>query len=305
MDAAPNGCPGRERGNVREIRLSTDLSLDARPPSVPPISIEPVRGWPSLGLRELWEYRELLYFLAWRDLKVRYKQAAIGVTWAVLQPLLMMVIFSIFLGRLARIPSDGVPYPVFAFAGLLPWTFFANAVGGASDSLVTSSNLVSKVYFPRLVVPAAAVIAWLPDLGIASLMLVGMMALYGLAPSPAAVLLPLFVMGAILAALSVGIWLSALNVAYRDVRYAVPFLIQLWLFATPVVYPAGMVPERFRLLYALNPMAGVVEGFRWALLGTGSPPWGVVAVSLACALAVLGLGLAYFRRVESFFADVI
>ncbi len=272
-------------------------------PSV--VVVTPPRGWAALNLRDLWAHRDLVYFLAWRDVKVRYAQASIGVAWAVLQPLLMMVVFTVFLGRLAKVPSDGIPYPVFAFSGLLPWTYFSNATGTATESLVSSSNLVSKVYFPRLAIPLAALLSWLPDLLVATGMLIMMMLAYGLMPAWTTVLLPVFALYALLAASSVSVWLSALNVAYRDVRYAVPFLIQLWLFATPVVYPASLVPGRFRALFGLNPMAGVVEGFRWGLLGRGHPPWALMGVSAAVALVLLVGGLYHFRRVEHGFADVI
>jgi lipopolysaccharide transport system permease protein len=267
--------------------------------------IEPPRGWSHLGLGELWHHRDLLYFLTWRDIKVRYAQASMGVAWAVLQPLLMMVIFTIFLGRLAKVPSDGLPYPVFALSGLVPWTYFANAVTSSTESLTANANVVSKVYFPRLLVPFAALLSWLPDLAIASVLLVVLMLVYGIVPAATIVLLPVFAVFAVLAAASVGTWLSALNVSYRDVRYAVPFVIQLWLFATPVVYPASLVPERWRFLYGLNPMAGVVEGFRWALFGGGSPMWGLMGVSLAVTLALFVGGLFWFRRVEHRFSDVI
>ena len=267
--------------------------------------IEPPRGWARLGLRELWQHRDLLYFLSWRDIKVRYAQASMGVAWAVLQPLLMMVIFTIFLGRLAKVPSDGLPYPVFALSGLVPWTYFANAVTSSTESLTANANVVSKVYFPRLLVPFAALLSWLPDLAIASVLLVALMLIYGIVPAATIVLLPVFAVFAVLAAASVGIWLSALNVSYRDVRYAVPFVIQLWLFATPVVYPASLVPEQWRALYGLNPMAGVVEGFRWALFGGGAPMWELMGVSLVVTLALFVGGLYWFRRVEHRFSDVI
>ena len=276
-----------------------------RPDSRSLVVIEPPRGWARLGLGELWYHRDLLFFLAWRDIKVRYTQAFMGVAWAVVQPLMMMVIFSVFLGRLADVPSDGLPYPVFALSGLVPWTYFANALTSSTESLVASSNLVSKVYFPRLLVPLAALLSWLPDLAIASVLLVGLMLIYGIVPAATVVLLPVFALFAVLAAASVGTWLSALNVSYRDVRYAVPFLVQLWLFATPVVYPASLVPEQWRPLFGLNPMAGVVEGFRWALFRDSSPMWALMGVSLAVTLVLLVGGLFWFRRVEHRFADVI
>jgi lipopolysaccharide transport system permease protein len=267
--------------------------------------IEPPRGWARLGLRELWAHRDLLYFLTWRDIKVRYAQASMGIAWAVLQPLLMMVIFTIFLGRLAKVPSAGLPYPVFALSGLVPWTYFANSVTSATESLTANANVVSKVYFPRLLVPFAALLSWLPDLAIASVLLVVLMSIYGIVPAATIVLLPVFAAFAVLAAASVGIWLSALNVSYRDVRYATPFIVQLWLFATPVVYPASLVPEQWRALYGLNPMAGVVEGFRWSLFGGGAPMWGLMGVSLAVTVALFVGGLYWFRRVEHRFSDVI
>jgi lipopolysaccharide transport system permease protein len=254
------------------------------------VIIEPPRGWAHLGFGELWTHRDLLYFLARRDIKVRYAQAAMGVAWAVLQPLMMMVIFSVFLGRLAEVPSDGIPYPVFALAGLVPWTYFSNAVASATESLVASSNLVSKVYFPRLVVPLAALLSWLPDLAIASVLVVGLMLIYGIVPSATIVFLPLFGLFSLLAAASVSVWLSALNVSYRDVRYAVPFILQLWLFATPVVYPASLVPVQWRPLFGLNPMAGVVEGFRWALLRSNAPSWNCLEMcSARIAKSVIAL----------------
>ncbi|MHB8185464.1 MAG: ABC transporter permease [Dermatophilaceae bacterium] len=269
------------------------------------VVLEPAVGWSALKLGEVWQSHELMLFLAWRDIKVRYAQAALGVAWAVIQPLLMMVVFTVFLGHLAKIPSDGVPYAVFAFAGLVPWILFANATGGAAQSLVGSANLVSRVWFPRLVLPGAALLSFLPDVAIASLLLIGLMIFYGMSVPVTALMLPLFVAFALLAAASVGVWLSALNVAYRDVRYAVPFVIQLWLFATPVAYPASLVPAGYRDLLGLNPMAGVVEGFRWALLGQNQPPWALMGVSALVMVALLVTGLYYFRRVEHGFADVI
>lgn len=259
----------------------------------------------GLRVREVLRSRELLYFLAWRDIKVRYAQAAIGAAWALLQPVLMMVIFALFFGRLAKVPSDGLPYAVFAFTGLVPWTFFANAVGSASQSLVTNVNLVTKVYFPRVTLPLASILSWLPDLGIAVAVLLVLLPAYGLWPQWTVVLLPAIAVLAVLAASAVSVGLAALNVKYRDVRYAVPFLLQIWLFLTPVVYPASLVPQGFRPVLALNPMTGVVEGFRWSLLGHVPPPWTLLAVSTATAVVFLAAGTAYFRRVEQDFADVI
>ena len=225
------------------------------------------------------EYRELLFFLVWRDIKVRYKQTAIGVAWAILQPLLTMVVFSIFFGRLAQVPSDGHPYPIFVYAALLPWQLFAYALTESSNSLVSNQQLISKVYFPRLVVPIAAVIAGLVDFAMAFLVLVAMLLDYRITPGWAIVLLPLFLILATLTALAVGLWLSALNVKYRDVRYTIPFLTQFWLFATPIAYPSSLVPEQWRAFLGLNPMAGVVEGFRWALLGQTAPEASVISAA--------------------------
>lgn len=273
--------------------------------TLPITVIAPPTGWSALELRDLWRHRGLLYFLSLRDIKVRYAQALFGIGWALLQPLLSMVIFAVFLGRLAKVPSEGVPYPVFAFAGLVPWTFFANALSGATGSLVGNATLVSRVYFPRLLVPLASLLSWVPDLAIASLVLIGLLLGYGMAPAWTIVFLPLFAVYATLAAASAGVWLAAFNVAYRDVRHAIGFIVQLWLFATPVVYPASLVPSRFSLLFGLNPMTGVVEGFRWAVFGRGSPPWGLMGVSALVSMVLLVTGTFYFRRVEHRFADVI
>jgi len=272
---------------------------------LPTIIIRPSKGWVPLRLKELWEYRELLYFLVWRDVKVRYKQTVLGAAWAVIQPFFTMVVFSIFFGHLAKIPSDGLPYPIFAYCALLPWQLFSHAMTESGNSLVANQNLITKVYFPRLVIPLAAVLAGLVDFGVAFLVLLGMMAYYGMAPTMAVATLPLFILLAIATALAVGLWLSALNVQYRDVRYTIPFLTQFWLFATPIAYPSSLVPEGWRVLYGLNPMAGVVEGFRWALLGTVNAPGPMLAVSVAVVLALLVGGLYYFRRMERTFADVV
>jgi lipopolysaccharide transport system permease protein len=268
-------------------------------------SIEPGRMPLAEAARELWDHRELLYFLTWRDIKVRYKQTALGASWAVLQPLLTMLIFSVVFGRLAKIPSDGVPYPLFAFTALLPWTFFSNAVSFASMSLVATPDLVTKVYFPRVAMPIASVLGGLIDLALGFLVLIGMLAYYGVAPGTKSVVVVPLVILAFTVALGVALWLSALNVEYRDVRYAIPFLLQFWLFATPVAYPSSLVEEPWRTLFGLNPMTGVVEGFRWALLDTSTAPGPMVAVSAAVAVGLLLTGLFYFRRVESRFADVI
>jgi lipopolysaccharide transport system permease protein len=279
--------------------------------AIPTVVIEPSRGWTSLRLRDVWEYRELLYFLVWRDVKVRYKQTALGAAWAILQPLMTMVVFTIFFGKLAGVGSDGLPYPIFSYAALLPWTFFAQGLSQSSDSLVGSANLVRKVYFPRLVIPGASVLAGVVDFAIAFVVLFGLMAYYGIWPSSAVVFLPLFLLLAFATALGVGMWLAALNVQYRDVKYVVPFFIQLWLFVTPVIYPASRVTTKLAELglptwiYGLNPMAGVVEGFRWSLLGVGTRPGPVILASAAVTTALLLSGAFYFRRMERTFADVV
>jgi lipopolysaccharide transport system permease protein len=273
--------------------------------TLPTFYIDPPKGWASIGLRELWDYRELLYFLTWRDVKVRYKQTALGAAWAIIQPLFMMLVFSLFFGRLAKIPSDGIPYPIFTFCALLPWQLFAHALTESSNSLVANERLITKVYFPRLVVPIAAVLGGLVDFAVAFAILLVMMLYYGIVPTWAIVTLPGFILLAVMTALGVGLWLSALNVKYRDVRYTINFLIQFWLFATPVAYPSSLVPEKWRALYGLNPMAGVVEGFRWALLGKQQAPGAMLWVSVAVVILILIGGLYYFRRMEQEFADVV
>jgi lipopolysaccharide transport system permease protein len=271
---------------------------------LPVLRIEPSRGWVALRVKELWEYRELLYFLVWRDIKVRYKQTALGAAWAILQPVLTMIVFTVFFGKLAKVPSDGIPYPVFVYAALLPWQLFAFALTESANSLVGNQNLIKKVYFPRLVMPLASVLAGLVDFGIAFLVLLALMLYYGVVPTFAIAVLPLYLLLAVATALSVGLWLSALNVQFRDVRYTIPFLTQFWMFATPVAYPSSLVPERWRAWYGLNPMAGVVEGFRWALLGKSGSPGPLLWVSALVVVLLLIGGLAYFRRMESTFADV-
>lgn len=275
------------------------------PSRTAPLTIEPPRRWELDRLREVWLYRELLYFLVWRELKVRYKQTMFGGAWAVLQPLITMVVFTAVFSRLMGVPSDGLPYPVFSYAALLPWTFFATGIARAGNSLVQDPNLLSKIYFPRETLPLASVSAMLVDLAIAFVILLGMMAFYGLVPGLAVLTLPLFVLLAYLTALGVGLWLAAANVKYRDINYVIPFLSQLWLFLTPVAYPASLVPESWRVVYGLNPMAGVVEGFRWALLGTDSADWGLIMASTGVVLVLLVSGLVYFRRMEREFADVV
>lgn len=266
--------------------------------------IEPSRGWVSLQLRHVWEFRELLYFLVWRDIKVRYKQTVLGAAWAILQPMFTMVVFSFFFGRLARMPSDGLPYPIFSYTALVPWNFFANGLTGAADSLVGSANLIKKVYFPRLVVPIAAVLSGVVDFVLAFTVLLVMMAYFHVWPTINVIFLPAFLLLAFTTSLGVGLWLSAMNVRYRDVRHTLSFLIQAWLFCTPIAYPSSLLSEPWRSLYGLNPMAGVVEGFRWALLGA-PPPGAMIWVSLLASLAVLISGAFYFRRMERMFADTV
>lgn len=267
--------------------------------------IEPSRGWVSLRLRELWEYRELLYFLTWRDIKVRYKQTALGAAWAIIQPFFTMVVFSLFFGKLAKIPSDGIPYPIFSYAALVPWTFFANGLSQSANSLVGSANLIKKVYFPRLTIPISTVLSGVVDFLLAFAVLLGMMLYYGIVPTLHALWLPLFLLLALMTALGVGLWLSAMNVQFRDVRYIVPFLTQFWMFATPIAYPSSLLSPTWRVVYGLNPMVGVVEGFRWALLGKGTAPGPMIAVSALAALVILITGAYYFRRMEKTFADVV
>jgi homopolymeric O-antigen transport system permease protein len=276
--------------------LLTDADFD--------LIIEPSQGWVSLQLRHIWEFRELLCFLIWRDIKVRYKQTIFGGAWAILQPLFTMVVFSLFFGHLAKVPSDGLPYPIFSFAALVPWGFFANGLVAAADSLVGSANLIKKVYFPRLIVPISAVLSGAVDLVLAFVVLLGMMAYFHIWPTIHIVLLPVFFLLAFVASLGVGLWLSAMNVQFRDVRHTVGFLVQAWLFCTPIAYPSSLLPEPWRSLYGLNPMAGVVEGFRWALLGTPAPG-AIIWVSTAASLTVLVTGAYYFRRMERIFADTI
>lgn len=281
-----------------------NAEVSAAFPGSPSIRIESTGKRPPLRLQELWAYRELLYFLVWRDVKVRYKQTALGIAWAVVQPLLTMVVFSLFFGRLARVPSEGVPYPIFSYAALLPWTFFAQGLLQSANSLVAGANLIRKVYFPRLVIPLSSVLGGVVDFALAFLILLGMMAYYGIRPTGAILLLPAFLLLTLITGLAAGFWLSALNVQFRDVRYVVPFLTQLWLFATPIAYSSDLLPQPWRTVYGLNPMVGVVEGFRWALLGT-NPPAPMIAVSAVIAVGLLLTGLAYFRRVERTFADVV
>jgi lipopolysaccharide transport system permease protein len=259
----------------------------------------------DLDLGAIWQYRELLYFLAWREVKVRYKQTVIGVAWAILQPLMTMFIFTLIFGTFVKIPSDGIPYPLFAYAGLLPWTYFSEATVRSSGSLVSDANLLRKVYFPRLIIPLAAAITPAVDLALAFLVMLGLMVWYGVTPTANALFLPLFLALAFAIALAVGLWLSALNVKYRDIRHTVPFVVQVWMYATPIVYPISMVPENWRFVLALNPMAGIIEGFRWGLLGKESPDFSVMTASTLVVIALLFSGWVFFRRMERIFADVV
>ena len=283
----------------------------ADPTPMPVTRIMPTRGWISLRLDEIWAYRELMYFLVWRDVKVRYKQTALGAAWAILQPLMTMLVFTVFFGGLAKVGSDGLPYPIFSYAGLLPWTLFAEGVTRSSASLVQSSNLIKKVYFPRLIVPTSAVLAGLPDFAVSFVVFFGLMAYYRTWPSATIVFLPLLLLLVLGVGLGVGIWLSALNVKYRDVRYVVPFTIQIWLFVTPVIYPTSRVVAKLESmglppwLYGLNPMAGVIEGFRWALLGRSASPGSLIFASAVVTVFIVVSGAFYFRRMEKTFADLV
>jgi lipopolysaccharide transport system permease protein len=269
------------------------------------LEIKPTRGWVSLKLQELWDYRELLYFLTWRDIKVRYKQTELGILWALIQPVLTMLIFSVIFGKLARVPSDGVPYPVFAFTALVPWMFFANGLSHSSNSLVGSARIITKVYFPRLTIPISAILSGAFDFALSFIALLAMIAYYGMHPGWMVVYLPAFMLLAVVAAMGVGLWLSALNVKYRDVYFVIPFLVQFWMFATPIAYPSSLLPQPWRTLSGLNPMSGVVEGFRWALLGAQSGPSPLIIVSSLTSIALLISGMLYFRRVERTFADIV
>jgi lipopolysaccharide transport system permease protein len=275
-------------------------------PTPPPTRvIRPSTGWRALDLGAVWRHRDLVFFLAWRDIRLRYRQTLLGVAWAVIQPLTTMVVFSIFFGRLAKMPSDGLPYPLFSLCALLPWQLFSYSLSESSNSLVNNKHIITKVYFPRLIVPLASVLAGVMDFAVAFVLLLGMMAYYGTWPGVEALVLPLLLLLALTTALGVGLWLATLNVRYRDVRYTLPFLTQVWLFATPIAYPSSLVAEAYRPLLGLNPMAGVVEGFRWALLGSGEPPNALLLVSCAVAVFLLVSGLYFFRRFERTFADVL
>jgi lipopolysaccharide transport system permease protein len=296
--------------NVKQQALKTITTFKRKP--TPPSSndllvthIEPTKGWVSLKLGELWEYRELLYFFVWRDIKVRYKQTVLGASWAIIQPFFTMVVFSLFFGKLAKVPSDGLPYPIFSYAALVPWTFFAGSLAQASNTLVSNSRMIKKIYFPRLVMPISTVLAGVVDFVLAFLVLLGMMFFYGFVPTLNALWLPFFLMLALITSLGASFWLAAMNVQFRDVRYTIPFLIQVWLFATPIAYPSSLLSEPWRTLYGINPMAGVVEGFRWALLGTDTAPGLMIINSSIMALGLLVSGAFYFRRMEKTFGDII
>ena len=287
--------------SVLEYKVGESHAMGAVPVTI----IEPSRGWLALDFKELWDYRELLYFLIWRDVKVKYKQTIIGAAWAILQPFMTMIIFTLVFKNIADISSEGIPYPIFAYTALLPWNLFSGALNRSTVSLVQQVGLISKIYFPRLIMPLSATIAGIVDFAIAFVVLVGMMFWYGVIPTLAVLSLPLFITIALVAAISVGLWLAALNVRYRDIGHALPFLIQMWMFASPVAYPVGVIPEKWRLLYSLNPLVGVIEGFRWALLGKESPDFVVIAVSTIAMMALLFGGIVYFKRTERTFADLI
>ena len=280
------------------------LETQDEPIQQPLVSIRPSKKWVALDVGSLWSYRELLYFLMWRDVKVRYKQTLLGAAWAVIQPLFAMAIFTLFFGKLAGVPSDGIPYPIFAYAGLLPWMFFSNAVTNSGNSLVGSTNLITKVYFPRMIIPAAAVGAGLVDFAVALVILLALMIYYGVAVSFNILMFPVLVGLTMLLALGVGMWMSGLNVKYRDIRHALPFVIQLWMFATPIVYPASLVPEKWRLVYALNPLTGIIEGYRSSLFGTRFD-WASLGTSAAITIVILVYSAFSFRRMEKSFADVV
>lgn len=281
------------------------IEPSAVPPEIPVLRIAPPRGWLDIDFRELWASRELLYFFVWRDVKVRYKQTAIGAAWAVIQPFMTMVVFSLFFGKLAKMNSYGLPYPIFYYSSLLPWMYFASALQNATNVVVEQQQVITKVYFPRLILPLSSVVAGLLDFSISFVVFLGMMAYYRVMPGNAILLFPLFLLLAVFTALGVGLWLSALNAIYRDVRYVIPFIVQFWLFASPVAYPSTLVPARWRWVYGLNPMAGVIEGFRWALTGHGQPPNLMLAVSAVMVALLVGGGLAFFNKMEGTIADVV
>jgi lipopolysaccharide transport system permease protein len=285
--------------------VGASLPASAPPLQQPFYRIVPPQGFLDLNLREVWDYKGLLYFLVWRGIKIRYKQTAIGAAWAIIQPFMTMVVFSLFFGKLARMPSEGLPYPIFYYTALLPWTYFSGALQNATNSIVENQRVVTKVYFPRVILPLSAVLSGLLDLGISFLMFIVLMLYYRIHFAWTILLLPGFLLLAVATALGVGLWLSALNAIYRDVRYVMPFLLQFWMFASPVAYPSSLVPERWRWLFGLNPMTGVIEGFRWTLTGHGKPPGGLLLVSIGIVAVILCTGLVYFQRMETKIADVV
>lgn len=296
---------------ISETKSETTKATSIEPSQPQPLQqyylrIEPSKGWVSLKLRELWDYRELLYFLTWRDIKVRYKQTVLGAAWAIIQPFFTMVVFSLFFGNLAKIPSDGIPYPIFSYAALVPWTFFAYGLQQSSNSLVASANLLKKIYFPRLVIPVASVLSGVVDFVLAFLVLLIMLLAYGIYPTINVLFLPLFLLLAFVTSLGVGMWLSAMNVQFRDVRYTIPFITQFWMFVTPIAYPSSLIENDWlRTIYGINPMTGVIEGFRWTLLDTDTAPGPIIIVSTLAAILLLISGAYYFRRMEKTFADVV
>jgi lipopolysaccharide transport system permease protein len=300
VEAEPSG---KMKTLSKESRKIGESRSDSQ--EIPCFEIRPTTGRLSIDMRELWAYRELVYFLTWRDIKVRYKQTAIGVAWAVLQPLAMMVVFTVLFGKLANIPSEGVPYPLFAYAALLPWQLFSRTISESTSSLVTDQRLITRVYFPRIIVPLSTTLAAMADFGIASGLLVALMFVYGVIPGAAVIWLPGFILLMVITALGIGFWLSALNVEYRDVMYTVPFIIQFWFFVTPIVYPSSLVPERWQILYGLNPLVGVIEGVRWALLGVGKGPSLTSAASAFVALFLFISGIIWFQRREEKFIDAL
>lgn len=289
--------------------MTDTLKTNAQPTTEeekPHLVIRPSKGWVSLDLQALWNYRELLFFLTWRDIKVRYKQTILGALWAIIQPLMTMIVFTLFFGNLAEIPSDDIPYPLFSYAALVPWTFFASGLGKSSTSLVSNANLIKKVYFPRLIIPISNVMSGVVDFILAFGVLLLMMPYFGTVPTINIIYLPFFLLLAFVASLAIGLWLSAMNVQFRDVRYIVPFITQFWLFITPIAYPSSLIKnDLLRFLYGFNPMAGVVEGFRWALLGTDTAPGIVIIPSTLVTIVLFISGLYYFKRLEKSFADVV
>jgi lipopolysaccharide transport system permease protein len=284
---------------------ASDVHSPEHAASVSWVRIEPPRGLFELRVREVWAYRELLYFFVWRDLKVRYKQTVVGVAWVIIQPLLSMGVFTLFFGRLAKLPSDGLPYPVFYFAALVPWMYFSTALTTATNVMVENQRIITKVYFPRIILPLSSVLSGLVDFGIAFVVLLVMVVVYGLGPGPQAFWLPFLLLLALATALGIGLWLSALNALYRDVKHVIPFLVQFWMLASPVAYPSSLVPTKWRWLYGLNPMAGVIEGFRWALTGHGQAPGELMLASATAVVVLLAAGLVFFQRIEGTVADVV